>query len=414
MSTGKKQADLCIPESEFRSRVEKVRDFVKGNNLGGLLAYSGPRAHMWYQTGHVGWLTNWANRDRIPDSMVLVPAEGEPALLFSGLPFMLSQIKEVSWMKDCHIVRSADPSAVAIQPGAKMAGETRDFAGEVAAILNERGLGEKPVGLVGIENMPVPFYEALLKGLGANRLRVVEDIIAQLRAVKSPNEVKLMRRAAELSDLGYETFIRVAKPGMRGIEAIAEAERSVRARGAEDVLYWIANVPDGHWDESIIDVKATPRILNYGDQIAMCSYVTYKGYWAHCHRCGSLGREAEEMKRIWEPAFEAQCAAVDNMRPGTPVSEVVRATRRTAEKRGYELHGGRIGHGIGVDYSEQPLLSEANQTPLKKGNVAIVHTMFSLPDKGTILIPAGDLCHITDAGPELLYHFPRRPFLAPG
>lgn len=414
MSTQQKQNDLCIPESEFRWRVEKVRDFVKGNSLDGLLAYSGPRAHMWYQTGHVGWLTNWANRDRIPDSVVLVPAEGDPVLLFSGLPFMLSQIKEVSWMKDLRIVRSADPKAVAIAPGSKTAGETRDFAGEVAVILDERGLGEKPVGLVGIENMPVPFYEALLKGLGANRLTVVEDIIAELRAVKSPNEIKLMRRAAELSDLGYETFIKVAKPGMPGIEAIAEAERAVRAQGGEDVLYWIANVPDGHWDESIIDVKATPRILNYGDQIAMCSYVTYKGYWAHCHRCGSLGREAEEMKRIWEPGFEAQCAAVDKMRPGTPVSEVVRAARLVAEKHGYALPGGRIGHGIGVDYGEQPFLSEANQTPLRKGNVAIVHTAFSLPGKGTILIPVGDLCHVTDDGPELLYNFPRRPFLASG
>jgi Xaa-Pro aminopeptidase len=398
MFTQQKQTDLCIPESEFRSRVEKVHDFVKGNNLGGLLVYSGPRAHMWYQTGHVGWLTNWANRDRITDSMVLVPAEGEVVLLFSGLPFMLPQIKEVSWMKDIRIVRSADPNAVAVQPGAKTIGSSKagDFAGEAAAILNKRGLAGKPVGLVGIENMPVPFYEALLKGLGADRLRVVEDIIAQLRAVKSSNEIKLIRRAAELSDLGYETFIKVARPGMPGIKAIAEAERAVRDQGGEDVMYWIANVADGHWDESIVDIKPTPRILNYGDQIMMCSYVVYKGYWAHCHRCGSLGKEAREMRHIWEPGFEAHCAAVDKMQPGTPVSEVVRAARLVAEKHGYALHGGRIGHGIGLDYSEQPFLSEANQTPLKKGNVVIVHTLFSLPGKGTFLVPVGDLCYLTD------------------
>lgn len=88
------------------------------------------------------------------------------------------------------------------------------------------------------------------------------------------------------------------------------------------------------------------------------------------------------MKRIWEPAFEAQCAAVDKMRPGTPVSEVVGAARLAAEKHGYELHGGRIGHGIGLDYSELPILSEANETPLEKGNVAIVHAMFSVLNKG--------------------------------
>ena len=409
-----KEKDLYIPESEFRLRIEKVHNFVLEKGLGGLLVYSGPRAHMWHQTGHVGWLTNWANRDRIPDSMVLVPAGGEPVLLFSGLPFMLPQAKEISWMKDIRVVRSFDPKGVSIQSGSREAKAVRDFTGEVVEILDERGLGDKSLGLVGIENMPVPFYEALLKGLGADRLKVVEDIVAQLRAVKSPDEIKMMRRAAELSDLGYETFIKVAKRGMPGIEAIAEAEHAVRAQGAEEVLYWIANVPDGQWDNSIIDIKPTPRILNYGDEIMMCSYVVYKGYWAHAHRCGYLGKEAKEMKRIWEPAFEAHCAAVEKMRPGVPVSEVVRAARLVAEKYDYALHGGRIGHGMGMDYGERPFLSEDNQTPLEKGNVAIVHTIFSLPGRGTILIPVGDLCLVTDDGPEFLYNFPRRPFLAPG
>src|SRR3972149_7595240 len=78
-----------IPESEFRARVEKVREFVRGNSLAALVAYSGPWTHMWYQAGHVGWLTNWANGDRIIDSMAVVPAEGEPVLLFFGLPFLL-------------------------------------------------------------------------------------------------------------------------------------------------------------------------------------------------------------------------------------------------------------------------------------------------------------------------------------
>ena len=409
-----KQEKLCIPESEFKERVERVRDFVAGNGLAGLLVYSAPRAHIWHQSGHVGWLTNWSNLDRIPDSMVLVPAEGEPALLFSGLPYMLAQVAEVSWMKDVRIVRSFDPNAAAVQSGTNTSksGAVCDFAGDVLAILNERGLGDKPIGLVGVESMPVPFYRGLLKGIGEKKIKVVEDIIARFRAVKSTNEIRIIRRAAKLSDLGYETFLKAARPGRPGIEAIAEAEQAVRAQGAEAVLYWIANVPDGHWDESVLDIKPTPRILRHGDQLMMCSYLVYQGYWAHAHRCGSLGKEAEQMKRIREPAFEAQCAAVEKMRPGVPVSEVVRAARLTAEKHGYQLHGGRIGHGVGLDYGERPFLSEANQAPLKEGNVVIIHTMLSLPHTGTLLIPVGDMCHITDDGPELLYNFPRRPFLA--
>lgn len=411
-----RQKELGIPISEFQDRIEKVRHFVLANDLAGLLVYSGPRAHMWYQTGHVGWLTNWANLDRIPDSMVVIPADGDPVLLFSGLPFMLPQLRETSWFKDVRIVSSVDPNAVAIQSGSKemASGSVHDFAGEAQAILSERGLRGKPVGLVGIEYMPVPFYEALRNGFGPDELKVTEDIVAKLRAVKSPNELRLMRRAAELSDLGYETFAKVAKPGMPGIEAIAAAEHAARSQGGEQVMYWITNCPDGSWKDSIIDIKPTPRTLNYGDQVMMCSYVVYKGYWAHGHRCGFIGKEGKELKEMWEPLFEAHCAGIEKMRPGVPAGEVVKAARVTAEKYGYSLQGGRIGHGIGVDYGERPFLSEDNRTPLEKGNVAIVHTMFSVPGADAMVVPTGDLCHVTDDGPEFLFKFQRQPFVTGG
>ena len=120
------------------------------------------------------------------------------------------------------------------------------------------------------------------------------------------------------------------------------------------------------------------------------------------------------MKRNWEACFEAQCAAVDKIQSGILVSDVVRAARLTAEKKGYSLQGGRIGHGIGADYSEAPFLSEANHTPLEKGNMIIVHTLFSVPDKDTFFVAAGDLCHVADDGPELLHKFSSRPFLTQG
>ncbi len=401
-----------IPTNEFQDRIEKVRRFVLENDLAGLLVYSGPRAHMWYQTGHVGWLTNWANLDRIPDSMVVIPSDGDPVLLFSGLPFMLPQLRETCWLKDVRIVSPIDPNAVALQSGSKEMARVRDFAGEAQAILSERGLAGKPAGLVGIDYMPAPFYEGLRAGVGPDRLKVVDDIVATLRAVKSPDELRLMRRAAELSDLGYKTFAEVAKPGMHGIEAVAAAEHAIRSQGGEQVMYWITNTPDGQWKDSIIDIKPTPRTLNYGDQVMMCSYVVYKGYWAHGHRCGYIGKEGKELKAMWEPLFEAHCAGLEKMRPGVPVGEIAKAARLKAQEYGYSLQGGRVGHGIGVDYGERPFLSEDNRTLLEKGNVAIVHTMFSVPGSDTMLVPSGDLCYVTDNGPEFLFKFQRQPFLA--
>ena len=75
---------LCVSDEECESRVEKVREFVREHDLGALLVYSGPKAHMWYQTGHVAYLTNWANLDFFADAIVVVPETGEAALLCPG------------------------------------------------------------------------------------------------------------------------------------------------------------------------------------------------------------------------------------------------------------------------------------------------------------------------------------------
>ena len=98
----------------FETRYHRIREYLKANDIGALLAYSTPPEHKWGLTGHVSYLSGWANHDRISDTFVVVPAEGEVCLLFAGLPYMLQQIKEVSPIKDLRMVKAVDPNAVAV------------------------------------------------------------------------------------------------------------------------------------------------------------------------------------------------------------------------------------------------------------------------------------------------------------
>ena len=75
--------------------------------------------------------------------------------------------------------------------------------------------------------------------------------------------------------------------------------------------------------------------------------------------------------------------------------------------------GGRIGHGIGMDYSEQPApLTEANQELLEEGMTCVIHAAYTLPGSGKMFVPLGDVCHVTGNGPEFLMDFTRELFLA--
>ena len=103
------KAEYEVPKSEFDERVARVAAFAVERDLGAVVVHSAPRIHQWTQAGHVGYLTNWSNLDRITDSMVVVTRDGEPLLLLPGVEYMLEQIEEVSWITDVRLVNSPDP-----------------------------------------------------------------------------------------------------------------------------------------------------------------------------------------------------------------------------------------------------------------------------------------------------------------
>lgn len=398
----------------LRPRIERIRAWLETRNLGGLFVYSPAAEHKWGQTGHVAYLTGWANHDRIVDSAVVVPVEGDPVLMFAGLPYMIEQIEQVSPIGDVRLVKAVDPNAVAVD--AKSMGSARgprSFAEEAAAVMRENEIFNERMGVVGVENMPVPFYEHLRSELGENLVRG-DDIVAELRAVKTPEEIELIRHAARLGDIGFQAMIEIARPGMRGIEVVAEMEHAVRHAGADHAKYWMGSGPDTRWEDTRLDIRPHLRILRAGDFMNTCSYIVYKGYWSHGQRAGTLGSRSPYLDGIMQTAIDAQTAGIEQMRPGNRAGSIARAIREKCEAAGWSLLGGRVGHGIGMDYSERPSPAESNDAILEAGNTIILHSAFALPGSGKMFVPLGDHMHIAEDGPEFLMDFDRGPFVAGG
>ncbi len=396
----------------LQPRMEKIRAWLEQNNLGALFVYSPAAEHKWGQTGHVAYLTGWANHDRIVDSAVVVPVEGDPVLMFAGLPYMLEQIDQVSPIKDVRMVKAVDPNAVAVD--AKTLGGARgprSFSEEAVAIMRENEIFRERVGVAGVENMPVPFYEHLRDELGDNLVRG-DDIVAEIRAAKTQEELELIRHAAHLGDVGFQKMVEVARPGMRGIEIVAEMEHAVRQAGADHAKYWMGSGPDTTWEDTRLDIRPHLRVLQEGDFMNTCSYIVYKGYWSHGQRAGTLMRENAYLKGIMQTAIDAQTAGIEQMRPGNRAGDIAKAIRENCEAAGWSLLGGRVGHGIGLDYSERPSPAESNDTILEAGNTIILHSSFALPGSGKMFVPLGDHMHVGEDGPEFLMGFDRGLFVA--
>ena len=348
------------------------------------------------------------------DSAVVVPVTGRSALLVGGDEYMFELIGHVSPLENVRLVKTLESHPFAlVQPGSVPPTNSHpSFAAETLAILEETGNSQKDVGVVGLDNMPVSLYETLSRELGG-KMRRVHDIVAELRSVKSPEEIEIMKHAARLSDIGFETMLKVARPGMRGIDVLAEMESAMRREGADHAKFWIASGPPPDWNNLRFEVKPNHRVLEEGDLMAACSYVVYKGYWCHAQRGGSLMRPVKELEDLHVIARASADAGLSQMKPGVPVGRVARAIREKLAE--YGIHrdaGGRAGHAIGLDYGELPVPTENNETLLQPGMTFALHAGCPMPDPGKVGVPMGDMVYVTPDGFEFLTKFTREPFLA--
>lgn len=409
--------DYEIPESQFRDRCKQVAQFAAQRGLGAVVAYSAPRIHQWTQTGHVGYLTNWSNLDRVTDTMVIVPMTGEPVLLVSGVEYMLDQIAEVCWINDVRLVSSPDPRSISGTYDDNVTGKApsqgiKTYGQELIDILTVNGLSGKPIAIAGSEAITRPLYQDLSNAVDGN-ITDTSDIIAELRSIKSPEEVEILRQTATVCDQAYATMVHLLADGMWGYELTAAMDHTARRAGGDLVYHCMHSAPGGDLSAGKLSIKPHDMRLHRGDYINVNSYIVFKGYWIQGDRAGTIGETlGGSASEALKANLESQDEVLAAIRPGITIGEVVDISHKAAAQRGYHIQGGRIGHGQGLDYSEQPFLIGGSEETLKPGHVFVLHVCIGVPDTNILLNPIADLCHVTENGVEVLNQFPREIFHA--
>ena len=263
-----------------------------------MIVYSQPSVHQWSQTGHVGYLTNWASLDRVTDTMVLVPRDGEATFSLPALDFMLDQIEPVSWMEDIRMVASPDPRAIAAAftteaTRGEAAPAVNTFGQEAYEILKATGSAGRPIAISGMEAMSIALYRDIETSIPDGIADTI-DIVAEpalhqnSRRNKSPQEGWLQSPTGPT-----RPWSDVLEDGMLGYELMAELDRSARAGGGDMVYHCIHWAPNGELERGHLSIKPMDQPLRAGDYINVNAYVVYKGYWIQSDRWGTIGPKFE-------------------------------------------------------------------------------------------------------------------------
>ncbi len=279
---------------------------------------------------------------------VLFPAEGDPTLVFPSEARWIGD-KSKPWVHD-HVWAEIPGRWV------KEQAESRRW---------------KRIGVYGLDSvMAVRDYRELAQG----RFELVpwDRSFDLARAVKSEEELQLIRRSMDIILEGFWLLVEAYRPGKTEAEIMAPAVERFFARGAGPRMMNI--VLSGTHGEAEAHFKVpAERVVNSDDLMLYSLEITGpEGYWVEFSRPliqGPLSPRTARMAEVYPEALEA---ARQKMREDEPVSNVHKACADTFAKAGFGL-GHLSGHSIGLTMIEHPGIGADSDAVLRENMVLSMH-----------------------------------------
>ncbi len=387
--------ETLVPHDELRERVALFQHTLSVAALGGaLITHS---TGLYYLAG------------TIQPAHLYVPAEGEPLLLVRRNTARIAL--ESPWPTEPLTSLRRLPDALA-----------------AGGALPER-LG------IELDVMPVLTFRRYEKALPGIAWQDVGGTLRAQRSVKTAWEIGQLRAIQPLASEMLAAIPRLLRAGMSEIEFGSQLEAFARARGHtgrawlrayNQELYWghlmagpsgsvasFFDSPNGGWGLS----PAKPdgpgfQPIEPGMPVLVDYMAARGGYVLDQTRTAVIGALPAELREAYEATVAVQDAVVAAARPGVFGSELWELALEVAAREGIrEGLGGRdanqarfVGHGIGMEIDELPLLAAGWNEPLQPGMVFALEPKYVHPTLGIVgienswLVTADGVARLTPAG----------------
>lgn len=364
-----------FPESEYHARIAAAQRAMEEKGIDALLFST--EANIRYFTGYFShrWLQSTSREFGI------VTRNGDLLLLLS--PIEMDRARTHPWL------RSVDEAT-----GERGQGFVDKLASFIEAKLRHGGkIGMELSPMLRVNLSPVE-YAGLTARLPNHNFIDSSELFWKVRSIKSPAEVDAMRRALDIAEVAYGKLRQSTRPGMteKELHALIAAEMM---RGGADK---IGSMPVG--SRSPNDRKPedghlrlqTDRRIQDGDMIWLDVGAVVDGYWSDTFRQYTLGEPPQAWASAYKVVYECFEAAMEALRPGEPLSHAMVAYERVLSKRGYDdfvaerLAKGSLGHSIGLDLLEAPVIDRSNAIICEPGMVFTIEPFLLSPEAGFFMI----------------------------
>jgi Xaa-Pro aminopeptidase len=388
-----------VPTSELTARVAHLQRLLVESDIS--LALIRQPADLFYYTGTV------------VEGFLAVPAAGEPLLLVRR-PRQHPAVGEAPW-------------------------ETAFYGDlkEIPGLINEMPVETAAIGLE-LDVLPAALYVRLKDYLFPQAaLKDLSLLVRRQRMVKSAYELEQIRRAAAVLDLAFEAAPGLIQPGVTELELTAAIEyrlRQLEHQGLVRVRRWDMEMFYGHVLSGVSGLTAayvdTPsggpgfspafpqgaghKELAAGEPISIDLAACVNGYVADMTRLYAIRELPALAWRAYDLILELFHIFESEVRAGVEPGGLYQRLVAEVEKHGLEQYFmgwgddrvSFIGHGVGLELDELPLLTARSPFPFEADMVLAFEPKLFLPEIG--MVGLEDTGRITDQGVEWLTRAPRQ------
>lgn len=254
----------------------------------------------------------------------------------------------------------------------------------------ERFVNENKITRITVERerLTLSSYENLKKRFPGAEICFdgsADEKIRELRCVKSEGETKSIIKAQRIAEKAFDEILNFIKAGVSEIEIAAALDYSMRRNGGEGTAF--DTIALSGKNGSVPHGVPTDKKVEKGDFVTMDFGCICNGYRSDMTRTVAVGFVTSRQEEIYDTVLKAQNEAISKIKAGIKCRDADKIARDIIGEKGYgKYFTHSLGHGVGVEIHEYPLLSSKSTETLKAGNVVTVEPGIYIPGEAGVRI----------------------------